>query len=381
MFSEPLLSTRPELVRARDHLLAADAAYVLLLIKRKKAWNILKEVLALPHPARHEDLDSLGTARAVNQVRSLFVDLGVLPERDEYLHRLYQWIRQQTAAQPQTSDRLVLHQFIRWCQQRRLRSGPITNTQAANDKRELRLVFSFLNHVNADQQTIRTASQQHINTWALSASRDAFKIRSFIRWCAVSGTNRSLTAPDYPHLEFQIGGSLGPENEAALERALTDKALDPRLALAALLTVAYGVRVHRIAALRLDGLTVSKGSARIRLGSIGMELPAAATPWVRAVLNGATIRRRFGGSNQDSTWVFPGARHGAHQLPSSLAASLRRLGITPAGAHQASSAAIIAQVPPAVAARILGVDMTTAAHWYKLVGQTPSPGTQSTFAP
>lgn len=55
-------------------------------------------------------------------------------------------------------------------------------------------------------------------------------------------------------------------------------------------------------------------------------------------------------------------------ITTSLAARLKKLGVEPAVAHQASSAAIITQVPPAVAARILGISITTASNWHKLTG-------------
>ncbi|MHA7141622.1 hypothetical protein ACX80T_08820 [Arthrobacter sp. Sr33] len=367
-----ILLQRPELLPVRDHLMTADGHYVLQLIKSKKTWMVLTTVVSLPHSARHEDLDHMGATLSVNQVRSLLVDLGALPERDEYLQRLQTWTADQITALPHLADQLALRQFVRWCQQRRPRKGPTTNTQAANDKRELRLVLSLLNHLNAAHQTASTATQEYLDDWAMHAPRDAFRIRAFIRWCTKTGTNRSLTPPDYPRLSFQIGGSIGPENESALRRALADEDHDPRLALALLLNVVYGIRVHRIAALKLADLSVSDGAARIQLGSVRLDLPPAATPWVTVIMSGKIDKRRFGGSAQDNTWIFPGYQHGSHQLPSSLAARLRTLGVRPTTAHQASSAAIITQVPPAVAARILGISITTAAHWHKLTGDAPT---------
>ncbi|GAA1117518.1 hypothetical protein [Arthrobacter flavus] len=178
--------------------------------------------------------------------------------------------------------------------------------------------------------------------------------------------------PDYPRLSFRIGGSIGSENENALRRALVDENHDPRLALALLLNVVYGIRVHRIAALKLTDLSVSGGAARIQLGSVGLDLPPVATSWVEIILSGKIDKRRFGGAAHDNTWIFPGYQHGSHQLASSLAARLKNLGAKPAVAHQASSAAIITQVPPAVTARILGISITTAAHWHKLTGDAPA---------
>lgn len=368
LFTEVTLLQRPELLPVRDHFMTADGHYLLQLIKSKRAWRVLTTVVSLPYTVRHEDLDQMGTAPSVNQVRSLLVSLGALPERNEYLQRLQRWTADQVAALPYSADQLALHQFVRWCQQRRPRKGTTTDTQAANDKRELRLIFSLLSHFNAVQQTASTATQEHLDAWAMKGPRDAFRVRGFIHWCARTGTNGSLTPPDYPRLSFRIGGSIGSGNESALQSALADQNHDPRLALALLLNVVYGIRVHRIVALQLADLSVRNGVTSVQLGSIRLDLPAAATAWAAVILAGKVDKRRFGGAAHDETWIFPGYRHGDHQLASSLATRLKKLGVKPAVAHQASSAAIINQVPPAVAARILGISFTTASNWHKLTG-------------
>lgn len=58
--------------------------------------------------------------------------------------------------------------------------------------------------------------------------------------------------------------------------------------------------------------------------------------------------------------------HGRPLLTTALAVALRNLGVTPSRAHQASSAAIITQVRPAIAVRLLGIAPTTASNWHNL---------------
>ena len=99
-----------------------------------------------------------------------------------------------------------------------------------------------------------------------------------------------------------------------------------------------------------------------------LNLSAVATGWVQSILDGVPIRHRVGGSRHDDTWVFLGYRHDGHMLPSSLATKLRATGLSPGPAHQASVAAIVTQVPPAVVARLLGVQVSTAARWHILAG-------------
>ncbi|PPB49858.1 hypothetical protein C4K88_03975 [Arthrobacter pityocampae] len=357
----------------RRHLLKADPQYILRLIKSKAAWTVLEAALASPGTLTHEDLDALGTPRAVSQVRSLLVEHAVLPARDEYAHRLRVWTTTQIALLPYSSDQLALRQFVRWRQQRRTRPGPLTNITAANDKRELRLILDLIHHLNASDQALSTASQELLDQWVVQAPSEASRVRRFLRWSAKSGTSGPLIPPSFAGATgFNLGGSLGANNEEALQRALSDDTLNPRTRLAIVLTIVYGIRVHRIAALRLEDLSIKEGTAGVHLGTVRLELPAATTPWITAILAGVPVKRRFGGSIPNTTWVYPGYQHGEHQLPSSLGATLRTYGVSPITAHQSATAGIITQIPPAVAARILGVSLTTTAGWQRLISSQPT---------
>ena len=372
LFSRHVLTQRPKLVPVRDHFIAADPKYLLQLIKANNAWMVLTAVVELPNPARHEDLDSLGTARAVSQVRSLLVELGALPRRNEYLAQLEAWTAQAIARLPHRSDQLAVRQFAKWRRQHRRQVNPMAHGDAANDRRELRLVFSLIAAINHAGATMDTAQQEHLDTWAMHAPADAFRVRHFLRWRAQSGKNTTLIPPAYHRKEFRIGGDIGT-NEQALRGVISDQQSDPRLNLAVLLNVVYGIRVHRIAALHVADLTVRDGTARIRLESVDLELPGAAVPWVEAIRQGIPIKRRFGGASADFTWVFPGSGHNQHVLASSLAVQLRIAGVSPALAHQAAAAAIITQVAPAIVARILGVSIITATEWHTLAGGLSRP--------
>lgn len=89
------------------------------------------------------------------------------------------------------------------------------------------------------------------------------------------------------------------------------------------------------------------------------------------ILADVPIRHRVGGDRRDDTWLFSCYRHDVHIVPSSLAAALRGLGVSPARAHQASAAAMITQVPPAVVARLLGMSVRTAAQWHAIAASDP----------
>ncbi|MGG7465599.1 hypothetical protein [Plantibacter sp. YIM 135347] len=180
-------------------------------------------------------------------------------------------------------------------------------------------------------------------------------------------TNRHLIPPAHERSDFRIGGSLGARNEEALHRAFTEPDLDPRLKLAIVLIAVYGIRTHRLVGLHLCDLS-AVDRPRVRLGREWLDLPLITADWISLIHT--TPGRTRHGELRTSTWVFPGYRHGCSLNPSSLAATLRQLGLSPSRAHQASTANIISQIPPIVAARLLGVAPSTAADWYSLIANT-----------
>jgi integrase len=367
VFNEATLHAQPKLKALRDHLRLADARYVLLFRRRSNAWKLISQVAALRKTVTHAHLDSMGTPRSVSQVRSLLVHLEVLEERDEYVVAFERVAATELAKLTHRSDRLALELFIRWRQQRRRSAGPLTSTQASNDRNELRLLVSLISAFNADGDSVATGRQQTLDRWTRD-TLSPFRARRFLTWCRITGINKNLTPPPYRRTEFSLGGTSTEANETALKLMLTEERHAPRIRLAVLLTVVYGIRAHRIAALRRDSFRIVNGTAVIVLGTIDLTLPAAATPWVEEILRDVPIKHRVGGSRRDDTWLFPGYRHGDHMLPSSLTVKLRALGVSPARAHQVATAAIITQVPPAVVARLLGVSVSTAAEWHYLGG-------------
>lgn len=369
VFVDAVLRRQPALVAVRDHFREADPAYILPAKRRSNVWRLVEQIAAVDHVISHVDLDAMGSPRAVSQLRSLLVDLQVLPPRDDYAAVLAQVTRDLVASLPHREDQLALRRFVRWRQQRRRGSEALTLSMAANDRAELRVIHSLLTALNAQGRTIASASQAAVDAWA-QQHRTAFRARRFLDWTSSLGVSTPLKPPASRPSGFHLGGQLGAGDAAALERALTDPTLPARMRLAVLLVTVYAVRVHRIAALRHDQLILRGCGAFFRLGDVDAHLPAHAASWIAAIHADVMSKPRAGGSTRHGGWVFPGYRHGTHMLPSSLLATLRQLGVTPTVAHRASAASLITQLPPAVVARLIGVDVRTTAGWHALSAAT-----------
>lgn len=371
VFTRETLTAQPKLAVLYEHLKAAQPSYVLQIRRQSHVWTTIVKVAALREPVTHAHLDEMASARAISQLRSLLVQLGVLEERDEYGAAFQKVAAREIATLPHRKDQLALRRYIRRRRLYRERAEKVTVSQAANDRYEVRVILSLIRAINADGDTIETARQKTLDDWAAHASA-AFRVRRFVKWCADVGLNRQLIAPPASRLIFSLGGRMSTGNENALRQALTEETHSPRMRLAVLLTTVYAVRVHRIAELRRDTLRLVEGQPRLRLGRLELELPMVSAPWVAAILDGISIRHRVGGSRRDETWIFPGYRHNDHMLASSLATKLRAIGVSPARAHQASAAALITQVPTSVIARLLGISLNTASEWHAIAGSTTS---------
>lgn len=197
------------------------------------------------------------------------------------------------------------------------------------DDRARRVVGFRQDDTAPDGQPDGRPPQELVDRWLTGESRDAVRVRHFIRWCHTAGINTNLVAPRAPRPDFLLGGTHGSSNEAALTRAATDETLDPRHRLAITLAIVYGIRVHRIAELPIAALQLNDDHVSIRLGTIDLRLPDIARPWIMAIRSGIAVKRRLGGRNADPVWIFPGYRHGDHILPSSLAGQLRGFGVDP----------------------------------------------------
>ncbi|MGG7465600.1 hypothetical protein [Plantibacter sp. YIM 135347] len=118
---------------------------------------------------------------ATAHVRSLLVSVDVLPPRGEHAVKLQHWAHAQFRALPHRADELAVTVFVRWNQKRRRRGPRTTATQAANDRRELRIILAFIAFLNQRSRTVVTATQADLDAWMATASADAFRIRGFLR--------------------------------------------------------------------------------------------------------------------------------------------------------------------------------------------------------
>lgn len=101
----------------------------------------------------------------------------------------------------------------------------------------------------------------------------------------------------------------------------------------------------------------------IRLGTVPVELPV---PVAEMVLQQVEVRRSHAVLGRtDSPWLFPGGQPARPISAWAMGERLRKLGIQLAQARSTALFQLATELPAAVLARTLGIDITVAVKWQR----------------
>jgi integrase len=370
-FTAELLKDKPELAAVYHRLRQTEGTYLFNAIKSRTSWLLLTTLIRHPEGISHAVLDSLGSPTATRYLRSFLVRSGVLPERDENLHRFEDWVTQQSTRIEVNDDRLMFLRFARFRHLRRARHQARTAAEVANDRRELRLVVTLLTWLQAGGRTLRSATHADFNEW-LATTPDGEWVKPFTDWCCVSGITHGFEVPARVRSANSLNGLDTSEHLDLIRRTFDPAAPIPsRDRLAAGLVLLFGVRVHQIARLSLNDITTESRRTRILIGTDPLELPEPLGEYARAAGAGSTITA-FGGTTTDTAWLYPGRVHGSPLTPASVAVRLRAIGISPNAARRTALTQLALQLPPVVLSRLIGININTACSWAIIVGSATS---------
>lgn len=127
----------------------------LVWIRQTHVQSVLRELAR--HPTlTHDVLDQLPAGRTANYMRSLLVEHGALPSRDERLARFQTWA---AAAQQRIANeehRKAVARFTRWGLEKRLRSmHTVTDSAFLRAKQSLTVTIEFCNWLAAETRLHR----------------------------------------------------------------------------------------------------------------------------------------------------------------------------------------------------------------------------------
>ncbi|ARZ66743.1 hypothetical protein SMD11_1079 [Streptomyces albireticuli] len=329
--------------------------------------TVLSDLGSGLRPLTHEALDELPEGKVIEHIRSVLVATEVLPKRDEQMVRLERHVKDLVTSHATAEGRKILHRYATWHLLRRLRrrsrGKEITHSQLAVARQHLRAAVYLLDWFEERNLTLATCRQADLEHWMTS---DDVRLRReaghFVRWARSQKITHDLSFP----AERWNGPSQPMDDEArwaTARRLLHDEALKPEDRLAGLLLLLYAQWPAAISRLTVDHIEATDGTVRISLGAVPVELPA---PVAELALRQAETRRSHAVlGRSDSTWLFPGGQPGRPISAWAMGERLRKLGIRLAEARSTALFQLAAELPAAVLARTLGIDITVAVKWQR----------------
>ncbi|MBO0882841.1 MAG: hypothetical protein J2P17_21405 [Mycobacterium sp.] len=330
----------------------------------------------------HESLDEAATlarpgsrrVTSVDYLRQMLVDTGVLPARDEHLHRLEQTIAR-LLDQAAAADGAVLRRYASWVVlprvRRRINQGKSSRAVTDVGRVTMITVDRFLTWLRQAGISLDRLDQATVDHWfALHPHLDV-RLPQFIRWARREHlTPRELNLPDHhkaPRLH---------EDEAAIyqaaRRCLHDHQIAPPVRLAASLILLYGQSLSRIASLRIDDLDLSNpDNVTIRLAETPIHLlpPMADAARQTAALAAHKAPGITRAVHTNPVWLFPGLPPTRHTHPSALRQRIAELCPTKIrGIRNTALLTLARDVPPVVLADLLGLNVNTVQQWRDLAG-------------
>jgi len=221
------------------------------------ACTLITRVLTAPSLRTHAYLDQAGSEYQTRAVRSVLIDHGLLPPRDELLARFELWLDSALAEIPDPGEQRTVTQYARWRHLRALRRNtmPSRSGQLSWRRLEIAGIIELLEWIHTRGGSLVSLTQADVDEW-LTGGRRPF-LHHFLTWTARAGASRPLTAPRPP------SGALSPQAMSDEERwrlladVTSDPSINPHTKLAAGLMLMFGVRAAKIVQLRAEDVTVT----------------------------------------------------------------------------------------------------------------------------
>ncbi|WP_441249868.1 site-specific integrase [Kitasatospora sp. McL0602] len=329
---------------------------------------VLADLATGQRPLTHQALDELPDSQPLAHLRQVLVNVGALPERDEQMTRIEQFLTGLLASQQDPDQRRLLHRYTTWHLVRRLRGRnngrPVTPQQFNSVRQRTHAAVAFLEWLNRSDLALETCRQADLDRWLTDPSATYRRTTGhFVRW---AGTNKLTTVHLPAH---RWNGPTQPLDDLhrwdVARQLLHDEDLKPEDRLAGLLLLLYAQGPAKISRMTVQDIVINAEEVQLHLGRAPIQLPeplAALARTVAANRKGhATI-----GALTPSPWLFPGGQPGRPISTGQLTQRLNRLGIRPNQARSTALFQLATEIPAAILARTLGIHTDVAVTWQRL---------------
>ncbi len=351
-----------------DALARSSPGITLRWLTRETVATFLADVACGRRQLSHEELDAAVQTPTVAHLRSVLVATGALPPRDEYMARLEHLLDDLLAARADPAQRQLLQRYALWHLVPRLRrrnnTGFATYEQLNALRQQVLAAISLLDWLAGEDLTLATCRQGDLDRWLCGPGAvNHHHPGSFVRWAAHQGACDLL----FPSTRW-LGPVCALDDEArwaAARRLFDDDTLDIQDRVAGLFVLLYAQKATAISRLTTDQLESAGGVVRLRFGRAPVVLPDQLADLVAQLIadhHGHAVV----GAKGTSPWLFPGGRPGRPISAEHLRQRLKALGIQPRQARNTALFQLATELPAALLARLLGIDITAAIAWQRI---------------
>jgi hypothetical protein len=341
---------------------ANDPRSVAVWLGKSAAAELLTHLSRTGNTISHDALDQLPPGRNVNYVREILVRTAVLPPRNENLERIEPWLDSQLTNHPTEHARLVRSYAIWYLLHRARRAKrPLGKSGAARIRYRVCVALEFLAWLETRGRTLTTMDQGDVDSWLADGTWRHREIRPFLRWTTQRRITRGASAPAH-----RSGPPSVFIDEAAhldqLHRCLNDETIDVDLRAGGALILLYGINTTRVLALRQNQIRTKGGDTYLRLRDHDLVLPPKLADLL-AQLPRSTRRSTLPEPPRPDRLLFPGRTPDRPVDSGGFGKRLKRSGLTIRGGRNTGLIGLAAELPAAVLADLLAIDIVTATRW------------------
>lgn len=316
----------------------------------------------------HASLDACPAGQARHHLRSLLIDAGVLPLRDEQTERLGAWVDELVATLPRHQARLIVP-YAHWKVLRTVRrrtQWKRTSIGVASATRErVRVAVRFLRHLDEHGVEVATLTQGTLDRWTGGSRSRSGEIAPFIRWLHVCGITPDLRV-DVPPVSDPA--EMNPEVvHHTLVRELIskrDSEADLQTRVSGLLILLYGARIERLHRLTTADLKRTGQRMFVALTADPVEVPPMLAQLLEQLAAAAEHHSHALTRTGEARQLFPSPRRAHEPIhPTTLGRKLARAGVHPRISRNYTMLALATDMPAAVVAAQTGVTVQTASRW------------------
>ena len=315
----------------------------------------------------HASIDACPPGQARHHLRSLLVDAGILPLRDEHTERLATWGNELIATLP-PHHAAVIGPYANWkilrTVRRRTRRKRTSIGVAGSARERIRAAVRLLHHLDRDGKCVAVLTQDALDRWTNGNRSRSSYIAPFIRWLNVSGVTDGL------RVEVQKATDPSEINPEELHRSLIRKLIsgqttaDLATRVAGLLILLYGARTESIHRLTTADISTAEGRTYLAIARDPLELPPQVAQLIERLAVIAECSPQALARTGAASYLFASPRRPHEPIhPTTLGRKLAQAGIRPQIARNSAMLALASDLPAAVVATQMGLTPQTTTRW------------------